>query len=396
MQQMLFFTLIALTESDPSAIERSGAAPRTESRQSAPAGTSAPTDALPTLIDLSADPTRHVIVDREEGQYLGHPTTLLLEDGMTILCVYPRGHGRGEIMYKRSTDGGRSWGERLPTPESWKTSKETPTLHRVVDAQGVRRVILFSGLYPVRMAESADDGASWSELKPVGAWGGIVTMASVVTIGQAPGSYLALFHDDGRFLREGGKAEGTFTLLASRSVDGGRSWSEPESFWSGTAMHLCEPGAVRDPKSGALAILLRENRRVAPSQVMVTRDEGKSWSAPQPLHAALWGDRHVARVAPDGRIVVSFREVTPRGSERPTQGDWMVWVGSFDDLLTGGAGTHRVRLMDNRNAWDCAYPGLELLPEGTFVATTYGHWDEGKPPYVVSVRFTLAEFEGEQ
>ena len=31
-----------------------------------------------------------------------------------------------------------------------------------------KRVILFSGLYPVRMAVSEDDGKSWSELKPVG------------------------------------------------------------------------------------------------------------------------------------------------------------------------------------------------------------------------------------
>jgi len=52
-----------------------------------------------------------VVVDREEGQYLGHPTTVLLEDGKTILTIYPKGHGRGEIVYKRSTDGGLTWSE---------------------------------------------------------------------------------------------------------------------------------------------------------------------------------------------------------------------------------------------------------------------------------------------
>ncbi len=25
----------------------------------------------------------------------------------------------------------------------------------------------------------------------------------------------------------------------------------------------------------------------------------------------------------------------------------------------------------------------------TFVTTTYGHWEEGKKPFIVSVRFTL-------
>ena len=89
--------------------------------------------AYPPTIDLNDHADRQVIVDRQPGQYLGHPTTCLLEDGKTMLCVYPKGHGRGPIVYKRSTDGGRTWSERLPTPASWSTSKEVPTLHRVID-----------------------------------------------------------------------------------------------------------------------------------------------------------------------------------------------------------------------------------------------------------------------
>jgi hypothetical protein len=49
--------------------------------------------------------------------------------------------------------------------------------------------------------------------------------------------------------------------------------------------------------------------------------------------------------------------------------------------------------MDNTNAWDSAYPGLELLPDGTFVTTTYGHWSLGEEPYVVSVWFRLDELD---
>jgi hypothetical protein len=33
------------------------------------------------LVDLAGDEGRRVTVDREPGQYLGHPTTVLLEDG---------------------------------------------------------------------------------------------------------------------------------------------------------------------------------------------------------------------------------------------------------------------------------------------------------------------------
>src|SRR5690606_9515295 len=68
------------------------------------------------LIDLAADTARQVVIDREPGQYLGHPTTVLLEDNKTMLTVYPKGHGRGAIVMKRSDDAGLTWSDRLPLP----------------------------------------------------------------------------------------------------------------------------------------------------------------------------------------------------------------------------------------------------------------------------------------
>jgi hypothetical protein len=80
-------------------------------------------------------------------------------------------------------------------------------------------------------------------------------------------------------------------------------------------------------------------------------------------------------------------------ADSPTKGDWVAWVGSWGELEDGGPGAFRVRLMDNTNAWDAAYPGLELLADGTFVTTTYGHWASGEEPYVVSVRFRMEELD---
>ncbi len=36
---------------------------------------------------------------------------------------------------------------------------------------------------------------------------------------------------------------------------------------------------------------------------------------------------------------------------------------------------------------------MVLLPAGTFVTTTYGHWAQDEEPCVVSVRFTLEELD---
>ena len=75
------------------------------------------------------------------------------------------------------------------------------------------------------------------------------------------------------------------------------------------------------------------------------------------------------------------------------EGDWVAWVGTYQDLVDGGSGQYLVRLKDNMNAWDCAYPGVEILNDGTFVTTTYGHWQKGEKPFILSVRLTLEELD---
>jgi hypothetical protein len=344
------------------------------------------------LIDISGQTDRQVVVDREPGQYLGHPTTVLLEDGRTIIAVYPKGHGAGAIVMKMSRDGGLTWGERLPVPENWATSKETPTIHRLIGPAGEKRLGVFSGLYPARLAISENDGRDWTPLKPVGDWGGIVVMSSLVPLLTGRGHYLAMFHDDGRFFAAVGSPEKPplFTLYKTFSADGGLTWSRPEPVYQSREVRLCEPGVLRSPDGRELAALLRENSRTRNSFVIFSGDEGRTWSPPRELPGALTGDRHVAGYAPDGRLLVSFRDMT---LESPTRGDWVAWVGRYEDIVRGREGQYRVRLAHNTKDADCAYPGVEVLPDGTFVLTTYGHWAKGEPPYILSVRVRLDELD---
>ena len=348
------------------------------------------------IVDLARELHRQVEVDREPGQYLGHPTTLLLPDNRTLLAVYPKGHGKGGIVYKRSLDGGRTWSERLPTPANWETSRETPTLYRLIDPEGRARLLLFSGSPGlIRIAYSEDDGQNWSPLEPMRGpsrpFGGIVAMSSVVRLRD--GSYMALFHDDGRWLRSppelpGGKR---FRVYKTVTRDGGLTWSDPEIIAQHGDAHLCEPGAVRSPDGKTIAVLLRENSRKRGSFLIASTDEGATWSEPRELTPTLTGDRHVGRYAPDGRLFLTFRDNGVPDS--PTKGDWVGWVGTWEDLIAGRPGQYRVRLMDNTKGADAAYPGLELLPDGALVATTYGHWAEGEEPYIMSVRLRLDEID---
>ena len=126
----------------------------------------------------------------------------------------------------------------------------------------------------------------------------------------------------------------------------------------------------------------------------VSNDEGRTWSAVQELPASLTGHRHNAHYAPHGRLVVVMRDMAELS---PTKGSFVAWVGRYDDILQGREGQYRVKLLHhypNPGPCDCGYAGLELLPEGTFVATTYIKYTRGpEQNSIVSVRVKLGELD---
>ena len=90
--------------------------------------------------------------------------------------------------------------------------------------------------------------------------------------------------------------------------------------------------------------------------------------------------------------MVVYRDMN-LAKDHPWKGDFVAWVGTYEDLAQGRPGQAKVRLLDNQDSWDCGYPGLEVLPDGTFVATTYGHWEQGAKPWIASVRFELSALD---
>lgn len=338
-------------------------------------------------IDISDQRWRHSIVDHVPGWYLGHPDTVLMGDGRTIYVVYPLEHG-GPTALRRSDDGGKTWSERLPVPENWSRTANVPTIFRLTDPAGVERLIVFQNMakpgaeprpanaeLTLYRAYSEDGGKTWTPFEPT-ALRGQVAPNTVVPI--SGGRYLTVFQLNG-------------TVQMALSSDGGLTWYGQRTIATHPDAALVEPAAVLSPDGREIAVLIRENSRKYNSMLIVSQDEGATWSEPVELPDTLTGDRHMPVYAPDGRLVITLRDVK-EGS--PTYGDFVAWIGTYDDLVNLRPGQYRVRLLENkRNLYDTGYAGLELLPDGTFVATTYVPLTYGAKPSVVSLRFTLEELD---
>ncbi|WP_425613382.1 FAD-dependent oxidoreductase [Anatilimnocola sp. NA78] len=338
---------------------------------------------LPT-VDLSGETDRHSIVAAgTPDTYQGHPTTLLLPDGRTMFAVWTLNHGGPCGPLKRSEDGGRTWSELLTVPESWRTVSNCPSLHRLTDPQGVSRLFVFAGQGPdgaMHSSHSTDEGRTWTPVKSLG----LKCVMPFCTIVPIDGGKQLLGLTNIR--RPGETKDKRSNIIAqSVSTDGGLTWSKWRIILDLGDLKPCEPALVRSPNGKQLLCLLRENVK----RQALFIDEGRTWSKEQTLPSGLWGDRHMAAYAPDGRLVVTFRDTGPRS---PTKSHFVAWVGKFDDIQAGRDGQYRIKLLHSHAGNDCGYPGLEVLPDGEFVATTYVKYRPGPAKHsVVATRFKLRE-----
>lgn len=346
-------------------------------------------------------------VDDSKG-YLGHPDSILLKNG-DILTFYPEGHGKGKIIVKRSSDGGKTYKDGLKnTPVSWENSLETPTVFRLEFTDGTEKLILISGnpKWPstptplgFNCSLSDDEGETWTEFErffdkdsksPVCP---IVSMASLIRLkenGKFVDKWLGIFHDR-NFINY--KTVLTFE-------NGKMNWSAPEKYLSEyrkteKKAGICEVCAIRSDggKGDRLCLIARANKKRSNSVLFISDDEGKSWSKPQFLPTALNGERHKAVYLPDGRLYITFRSIILSKSEvkkqRKNYGErnWyseglVAWVGTFDDIVNLREGQYRIKLAHTflpkqmspslvANA-DTGYCGNVLLPDGTVVTSSYG------------------------
>jgi hypothetical protein len=345
------------------------------------------------FVDISGQTNRQVVIAAGTASvYQGHPTTVSSADGKSIFAVWCVNHGGAAGPMARSDDGGNTWTRLDDTlPPGFKTHQNCPSIYRMTDPQGKARLWVFSAArgtrkgLPMPRIMSEDGGQTWKELPPLGEeFRCVMTFSSIVRL--ADGSYLGLYHRG-----PGGADKAPLEVLQTVTKDGGFTWATPRVVAKVEGKNPCEPFVFRSPDGKELCALLRENTHKGCSLVMFSQDEGATWSMPVDTAWALTGDRHMGVYTPDGRLVIAFRDMAP-GS--PTRGHFVAWVGTYDDIRNGKPGQCRIKLLHNYAGSDCGYPGMELLQDGTIVATTYIKYREGPEKHsVVSTRFTMKEID---
>jgi hypothetical protein len=362
------------------------------------------------MLDLTKANSLFTTVERRDG-YLGHPSTVLLGDGKTLLVAYPDGHGRGNLILRRSTDAGNSWQPVAIEPQR---VEETPVLYRLELPGGGERILLVTCRPRQNVLEwmwSDDRGDTWSERQSWTLEGPNGIIVALASLWSAPGDkplWRGVFHDFNfdnytvdLTLDTTGEAAPACRFDNLRRID----YATPDGRSTARGAGLCEAGLVVRRDAKRIALLFRPEKRLTNSMVAFSDDAGLTWTDPRELPGSLTGHRHEAVNLPDGRTMVFMRDYSPLNPGNPSHGDWVTWVGTFDDLEKGREGQYRIHLRrnygnsTNNNIGDCGYSGVELLPDGTVLAMTYGHWDlvpgskhpnhpdgRGKPPYIQQVK----------
>lgn len=323
-------------------------------------------------LDLSHDLSRQTVVADGRDLYQGHPSSILLPDGQTVVAAWTVQHGGPCGPLKISRDGGKSWGELIPVPHNWSRFRNCPTLFHLPTPPQPRRLVVYAleiGTDHLACAESLDYGESWSPMRVCG--GTPIRCVMPWCSVWRDGAVLRALSN----ARDPDSADPFSNLIiGATSHDDGLSWGDAHTQINIPGAKLCEPWVIPSPQGDELACIMRSNQPGRRSMIAFSQDAGASWAVPIELPEELHGDRHVARYLTDGRIIAAFRRVSTRSFD--------FWIGSWEDLkaqrpgeLTGTFLRQQGTATKPANA-DIGYPGLEVLADGSVLAITYAHYRE--------------------
>ncbi len=165
----------------------------------------------------------------------------------------------------RSTDGGKSWSNRIPTVVN--------SPHGPIQLKDGRLLYpgkqLWTGDKKIGVAESKDDGLTWQWLSEIPTRKGddaVKSYHELHGVEAADGTIIVQ-------IRNHNKADAGGTLQ-TESKDGGKSWTEPHAISFGLPSHLLR---LRDNR---LVMTYGHRRPPFGNQARISSDHGKTWSDP--------------------------------------------------------------------------------------------------------------------
>ncbi|MBU1002874.1 MAG: glycoside hydrolase [Proteobacteria bacterium] len=265
------------------------------------------------MSSVSADATRHIIIDHREGQYLSFPDLWSTPNG-ELLCAYREADEhvptRRRLLLARSRDSGLTWlapEELHPTQGHCpRFSQPTPGQLLLIDDAG-------RPLY-----RSRDQGLTWVR----GIYAGMPFGIPDRVMALPDGSWLSAAHrHEGEVNPIAGQSPSVQGVFRSR--DQGANWERIAVLGQDPNLVLCEASMTR-LRDGRLLALLRENSQVfEPMYFTLSSDDGRTWSPPEA--SLLIGHRPTLGQTRDGRLLVTYRNRGPAGGTA-------AWRGNLDSL----------------------------------------------------------------
>lgn len=269
---------------------------------------------------LSDDPTRHVVIDRRPGRYIAFPDVIRTgKESLVVAYNEADKHVRPTsrvLVVKTSRDNGKTWSEPIYL--------DSPTSHcpRLYMASDNELIISDSSRIFHR---SLNNGRSWIPFPTTGLTHDmhdrIMSLDNNVLLTTG---HRHLGSEKHPAIRQPPTQQMIF-----RSKDHGLNWATHSILAEHRNLVLCEASMTRLP-DGCILALMRENSFVfEPMYCSISTDNGASWSAP--VDTPLMGHRPTMGLLPDGRLLVTYRNVGP---------DWgtSAWSGTVNELMSGFRG----------------------------------------------------------
>lgn len=319
--------------------------------------------------------TEDVVIHTDGWRHVHPPDLELLANGDLLVCFREASEhisNDGQIVTVRSTDGGKTWGDRQVVRSHPYTDEREASIARLRDGtllmnEWVNGNYDSEGRYhgvPVEtyrgradgvyIGRSTDHGHTWNWLseQPLET-APFPNMRTSERIVELPSGDLLMATYTGH------SADNRLCALYASS-DGGETWSYRSTMGELPGILLGEPALIRT-RTGRLIGVLRSD---SGPTFYHTRsdDDGHTWT--EAVSSGIPGRANPASlvVLPDGTILCIY------ASRHDVKGLYV--VASHDDGVSWDLNNRRV-IRDDFPNWDIGYPSSVLLPDGRVLASYY-------------------------